>query len=123
MFANVSVVLPQRENIVTIPQTAVAYSLYGDSVYVLEPEKNDQASADKKKDKKDKDASEQPVYTPKQVFVTLGERRGGQVEIVDGLKAGQLVATSGQLKITPKSRVVIDNSINITSAQTVDTPY
>lgn len=120
MFANVSVVLPQRENVVTIPQTAVAYSLYGDSVYVLEPEKNDQDADDKKKDKK---ASEQQVYIPKQVFVTLGERRGGQVEIVDGLKAGQLVATSGQLKITPKSRVVIDNSINITSAQTVDTPY
>jgi len=46
-----------------------------------------------------------------QVFVTTGETRGDQVAILSGLKEGQLVVTSGQLKLKSGTPVVIDNSV------------
>lgn len=120
MFANVRVILPAIPHVVVVPQTAVSYDLYGDSVYVLTPIPTDKAES--KKINKDQPA--QPtVYTPKQIFVKTGERQGNQVVITQGLSGGELVVTSGQLKITDNSTVVVDNSVNVTSAQTVNTLY
>lgn len=116
MFANVNVILPAENNVVVVPQTAVNYDLYGDSIYLLIP-------LDQSNKKKDAKTKQQTIYTPKRVFVQPGERRGNQVVILQGLKGGEWVVTSGQLKITDKSTVVIDNSVDITSLQSVDTPY
>ena|SRR3990167_1497646 len=112
MFANVNVILPQKKNVVVVPQTAVNYDLYGDSVYVLEPAPVKEE--DKKKEK---------VYIPKKMYVQPGDRRGAKVVIKDGLKGGEWVVTSGQLKITDTTTVIINNSVDITTQQSVDTPY
>jgi len=45
----------------------------------------------------------------KQIFVTTGETRGDQVAVLSGLKAGDVVVTSGQLKLKNGSEIVVDN--------------
>ncbi|GJM07144.1 MAG: MexH family multidrug efflux RND transporter periplasmic adaptor subunit [marine bacterium B5-7] len=97
MFVNVSLQLPNSQNFLTVPQTAVAYSLYGNSVYkVVDDPKTKQKIA-------------------KQVFVKLGEQRGLDVAILKGIAAGDVVVTSGQLKLHNGSPVAINNSIKLNS--------
>ena len=99
LFANVSVILPQQKNVITVPQTAITYSLYGDSLYVVTKSKN------KKTKKTDLIAT--------QKFVTLGERKGIVVAVKKGIKPGDVVVTSGQLKLQTGDRVIINNSIKL----------
>lgn len=98
MFAEVSVVLPQKSQVLTVPQTAVAYNLFGDSIFVV------------KKDGKDRKGN--PATTVNLVYVTVGERRGNQVAILKGVKAGDEVVTSGQLKLQDGSSIAINNIDN-----------
>ncbi|MEX0606749.1 MAG: efflux RND transporter periplasmic adaptor subunit [Halofilum sp. (in: g-proteobacteria)] len=98
MFVDVAVQLPQTDNVVTLPRTAITYNPYGDSVFVVregQPEGDDDA----------------PVLTVERVFVQTGENRGGEVQILDGISVGQRVVTSGQLKLRNGTRVRIDNSV------------
>ena len=101
MFAEVSILLATEEGIVTVPQAAITFSPYGDSVYVIQDAT---------------DASGQPEPTVQNVFVTTGATRGDQVAIVNGLAAGQRVVTSGQLKLRNGSRVKIDNSVAVSDS-------
>ena len=93
MFANVSVVLPEAPNQVVLPETAVDYSLYGDSVFVVTEDGNDDKG--------------QPVLKVTRVFVTTGDRFDGKVAVLTGLKGGERVAASGQLKLSNGARVSI----------------
>lgn len=97
MFARLSLPLGEPQTQVIVPNTAVAYRPYGNSVYVVE----------------EKDGQQ----TVSQRFVTLGATRGDMVAIVDGLEAGETVATSGLLKLGSGVPVRIDNSITPTSEQ------
>ena len=83
MFAEVAVVLPPRENAVTVPVTALDATLYGSSVLVLEPQG----------DPKDK------VFKLKREPVTPGLYFGDRVEIAKGLEGGETVVASGQIKL------------------------
>lgn len=96
LFADVKVLLSQSISVVVVPQTAVTYSLHGDSVYVIEH--------------KGKDA-QGPIYIADQRFVTVGERRDNVVAITSGVQPGEEVVSSGQLKLQPGMRVNINNSV------------
>ncbi len=85
MFANARVVLPPQHDVVTVPETAIEYTPYGTSVYIIKPV--------------GKDDKEHVKYIATQSFVKLGERRDGNVAVLEGLKPGEMVASSGQLKI------------------------
>lgn len=100
MYANVLVDVGEPEKVVTVPQTAVTYSLYGDNIFVV--------NATKAKDKDGKDVDELVV---ERRFVKAGPVRDGRVSIVSGIKDGDKVVTAGQNKIDQGSKVVIDNSI------------
>jgi membrane fusion protein (multidrug efflux system) len=100
MYANVLVDAGEAEELVTVPQTAVTYSLYGDNVFVVNTVKS--------KDKDGKDIEERVV---ERRFVKTGPVREGRVAIESGLKPGDQVVTAGQNKIDQGSKVVIDNSI------------
>ena len=100
MYANVLVDVGAPETVVTVPQTAVTYSLYGDNIFVV--------NATKVKDKDGKDVEELIV---ERRFVKAGPVRDGRVSIVSGIKDGDQVVTAGQNKIDQGSKVVIDNSI------------
>jgi len=85
MFANVDVVLPEMPGVVTIPETAVDYSLYGDAVFVIRED--------------GKDEQGKPVLKVTRTFVKTGDRFDGKVAILSGVKAGDRVAASGQLNL------------------------
>jgi membrane fusion protein, multidrug efflux system len=100
MYASVLVDTGKTEEVVTVPQTAVTYSLYGDNVFVVNTVKT--------KDKDGKDVEERVV---ERRFVKTGPVREGRVAIESGVKPGDQVVTAGQNKIDQGSKVVIDNSI------------
>jgi membrane fusion protein (multidrug efflux system) len=91
MFANVAVLAGEAAAVVTLPRTAITYSLYGDSVYVVKAGEGDAMVAERR-------------------FVRLGPTRDGRVAITEGVAEGETVITSGQIKLQPNARVTIDNS-------------
>lgn len=99
MFANVTVTAGKPMQVVTVPKAAITYSLYGDSVYVVTPDK------DKKDDKG------QPVLTVTEQFIKVGDEHGPRVAVTEGLKAGDMIVTSGMQKLHTGSVVAIDNSV------------
>ena len=107
MFANVSVSAGSPREVVTLPRTAVVYSLYGDSVYVLKtpaPKPGEAQAAQPQAGVKPSDA----LYEVERRFVRVGETHGDRVEIADGVKAGETVVSEGQVKLFPGMRVRID---------------
>ena len=98
MFAELDVLLPDTQPRVVVPETAVNFSLYGNSVYVVVPADDNQAEGDGGQ------------LEAKRRFVRLGERRDGLVVIIDGLQAGEQVVSTGQLKLDDGTAVVINNS-------------
>lgn len=93
MFANVRVVQPAQQNVLTLPRTAISYNPYGDMVFVI----------DRKGGKL--------VVQSRQV--ETGDTRDEHVEIVKGLKAGEEVVRAGQTKLRNGMQVVIDNSVKL----------
>ncbi|HEU5399484.1 MAG TPA: efflux RND transporter periplasmic adaptor subunit [Gammaproteobacteria bacterium] len=106
MFANVSVSAGKPAQVVTVPKAAITYSLYGDSVFIIGP------------DKDKKDAKGQPALTANEVFVKLGQERGSRVAIVEGVKAGDLIVTSGMQKLHTGSEVQVNNDVTPDQTQT-----
>jgi membrane fusion protein, multidrug efflux system len=97
MFAKVDVVLPRQEPVLAIPATAIAYAPYGDSVFVIE----------KKSDPK----SGKESQVIRQQFIRTGETRGDFVTVTQGLKAGEMVVSSGVFKLRNGMPVVINNEL------------
>ncbi|HTN98912.1 MAG TPA: efflux RND transporter periplasmic adaptor subunit [Nordella sp.] len=99
MYADVKVIVGAPQPVVTIAQTAVTYSLYGDSVFAVVKAKNADPNA------------KEPDLEIERRFVKLGLVRDGRVNVVDGVKPGDQVVIAGQNKIDQGSKVRIDNSI------------
>ena len=100
MFANLQIVLPQPRTEVVVPESAVAYTLYGNSVYVVGEKKDEQG-------KPVTGADNKPVLVAERRFVDTGERRDGLVIVSKGLSAGEQVVTGGQLKLTSGAAVSV----------------
>jgi membrane fusion protein (multidrug efflux system) len=116
-FANVRLILPERPNVVTVPQTAITFSLYGDTVFVIREKKAGAGQEQQQQAAGDAGQAQAPAgpqLMVEQVFVRVGQRQGGVAEIVEGVKAGDQVVTSGQLKLQNGFPVVIDNSVDPT---------
>jgi multidrug efflux system membrane fusion protein len=92
MFATTTVVLPDKPAVVTVPETAVDYTLYGDSVFLLTEKKEDDGKTS---------------LTAVRTFVRTGSRINGRAEIASGLKAGDRVVAVGQLKLQSGAAVAI----------------
>src|SRR3982075_352344 len=92
MFATTTVVLPDKPPVITIPETAVDYTLYGDSVYLISEKKEDDGKTS---------------LTTTRSFVQTGNRIEGRAEILKGLKPGARVVAVGQLKLQSGSAVTI----------------
>ena len=96
MFAHAAVVSGAPQRHLTLPQTAVTYNPYGATVFLAVTKK---------------DPAGQDVLTAQQSFVKTGPTRGDQVAILSGVKEGDLVVTSGQLKLKNGSAVKVDNRV------------
>ena len=90
MFVSVDVVLPQVKPVLMVPLTAVSFATFGDSVFVLESNDDEQLVA-------------------RQQFVQLGERRGDFVEITKGLNEGDTVANDGVFKLRNGAPVKVND--------------
>ncbi len=96
MYVNVEVVTDSAQRALTLSNTAISFNSYGSTVFLIETNKDEQG-----KEKR----------TAKQVFVTTGATRGDQVAILKGIKEGDTVVTSGQLKLRNGSVVLINNTV------------
>lgn len=100
MYATVDVITGAPHVYVTLPQTAITYNPYGDTVYLVAP-------ADGEKDEQGKGSK----LIAKQQFITVGDTRGDQIQILKGVKVGQTVITAGQIKLHNGSPIVINDQI------------
>jgi multidrug efflux system membrane fusion protein len=96
MFVNAAVILPGQPDMVVLPETAVDYTLYGDSVYVI---REDGA-----------DVQGKPILKAVRTPVKTGARWDGKVAIVDGLQPGLRVVAAGQIKLQDGVQVAITGS-------------
>ncbi|HEV2264124.1 MAG TPA: efflux RND transporter periplasmic adaptor subunit [Stellaceae bacterium] len=97
MYAKVTIDVGSEERYVTLPQTAIIYNPYGNTVYLVQD--------------KGKDAQGHPQLEAQQAFVTTGPTRGDQVAILKGVDAGATVVTAGQMKLRNGSHVIVNNSV------------
>jgi membrane fusion protein (multidrug efflux system) len=97
MFVNVSVILPQNQEVLTIPATAVLYAPYSDSVFVIDEKESASGTAGGK--------------IARQQFVSLGEKRGDFVVVKSGLSAGEDIVSTGAFKLRNGQDVVVDNKL------------
>ena len=112
MFANAAVLEGEPKDVVTVPRSALTYGLYGDSVWVVKegsvppPTPADPGAAVA--------ATAEPQLITERRFVRVGPSQGDRVAIVEGVKAGEQVVTSGQLKLHPDAPIKIDNTQALT---------
>jgi membrane fusion protein, multidrug efflux system len=101
MYATIDIAVGSPATYVTLPQTAISYNPYGDTVYVVESKGNDAAG--------------KPQLVARQTFITVGPTRGDQVAILRGIDAGDTIVTAGQIKLHNGSVVMVDNSVTPTA--------
>jgi membrane fusion protein (multidrug efflux system) len=98
MFATVTIDVGKPATLVTLPQTAITYNPYGDTVYILH-------------DGQDHDGK--PALIAQQSFVQVGDTRGDQVAILKGVAKGDRVVTAGQLKLHNGATVIVNNAVPV----------
>jgi membrane fusion protein (multidrug efflux system) len=96
MYANVEIDNGDATLQVTLPQSAITYNPYGDTIYVVQ-----RNGADK----------DHQSLTAQQRFVKLGPTRGDQVAVISGVAAGEEVITAGQVKLRNGVPIVINNKV------------
>ncbi|PSW05016.1 efflux RND transporter periplasmic adaptor subunit [Photobacterium lipolyticum] len=100
MFARAHIILPTLENQIILPQTAITFTLYGDNVYLVGKDENGDLRA-------------------RQSVVKTGERKGDVVHILDGVKAGETVVTSGQVRLSNDAKVrIVESNALLAQAET-----
>ncbi|MFT4060221.1 MAG: efflux RND transporter periplasmic adaptor subunit [Legionella sp.] len=102
MFAAVEIDQHPIAHTIIVPSTAISYSLYGNSVYIIEKDKEG---------KKNKDGTD--VLTVNRVFVTTGEQHGNYTVIKTGVNAGQRVVSAGEIKLQNGTLVAINNDVQL----------
>jgi membrane fusion protein (multidrug efflux system) len=94
MFATLQVDLNRTEPVVTVPETALTYSLQGNTIYIIA-------------------ATEDGGLTAEAKIVKVGAVRDGRISIISGVSAGERVATAGQNKLYRGVRILVDESIDL----------
>ena len=119
-FVRVRVELPDEKNVIALPQTAVTASLYGDFVFIVHHASKDQKkggedagkAADNSGGGSDAKKKSGEDLVVRQVFVQLGRHNGQRVEVTKGVKAGDVVVTAGENRLSNGMAVTIDNTVN-----------
>jgi len=95
-YANVTVLLGKQAPLLALPASAINYAPYGNSVFIVEDMKGPNGK---------------DYRGVRQQFVKIGDARGDRVAVLQGLKPGEEVVTSGVFKLRPNAAVVVDNSV------------
>lgn len=88
MFARVAIQLPPKSGQIVLPQTAIAFSLYGETVYKVQQDQNG-------------------VLRAKQVDLKVGERQNSLVLILQGVQVGDRIVTTGQVRLSSGTKIKI----------------
>jgi membrane fusion protein, multidrug efflux system len=102
MFVQAQARLGAGDTIIVLPASAVNYAPYGDSVFVVETEKGPKGE----------------YKAVHQRFVKLGTARGDQVAVLNGVKPGDEVVTSGLFKLRNNAAVLVNNSVQPSNSAT-----
>jgi membrane fusion protein, multidrug efflux system len=95
MFVKTNVGMGTGDASITVPTSAILYAPYGDSVYIVE-----------------EIAGPRGRYLGvRQQFVKLGGSRGDQVAVLSGVKAGEVVVSSGVFKLRNGAAVKVNNQV------------
>lgn len=92
MFARVAVLLPGKQDLLTIPHTSILYAPYGITVFVVEQ-------------------GEGGAKVVRQRFVRLGPTLGDFVAVTEGLEEGAEVVSAGAFKLRNGMPVAVNNEI------------
>lgn len=107
MFVHLTVSTGNASSFLTLPQAAISFNPYGELVFIVR--------------EAGKTWRGKHILKAYQAFVVAGDKRGDQVAILKGLKEGDRVVTSGQLKLRNGSEVVISDDINATNSSHLTT--
>jgi len=97
MFAKATVIMPEKKTVLPVVVTAIAYATFGNSVFVIDEQTNEQSGETEK--------------VLRQQFVRLGQARGDFIDVIDGLKPGETIVTTGVFKLRSGMKVIIDNTL------------
>ncbi|MEY3287778.1 MAG: hypothetical protein RLZZ419_20 [Pseudomonadota bacterium] len=97
MYATVTIATGLAQRYITLPRTTITFNAFGSTVYRVDTDGQD----DKGK----------PKLIAKQSFVTTGDTRGDQIVILSGVKEGETIVTTGQIKLRNGSPIIVDNTI------------
>lgn len=112
-FARVGMDTGGAQSVVVIPQTAVSFNPYGNAVYVVSEKPADKDAKEAPKTEDGKPAG--PTLIVRQRFIKTGATRGDLIAVVEGLKPGERIATSGLLKLRNDAVVTINNRVQPTA--------
>lgn len=107
MFANLQVILPDVAAGIVVPESAVTYTLYGNSMYVVTQKKAADGSVEK-------DDKGQPVLIVERRLVETGERRDGLVLVTKGIQSGEQVVIAGQIRLDNGTHIAISDDKTLT---------
>ncbi len=99
MYGTAEVIAGTTHRYITVPQTAITFNPYGNTVYLVD----------------NKGTKEKPQLVAKQTFITTGETRGDQIAVLNGIKDGDTVVSAGQLKLQNGTPLIINNTIQPTN--------
>jgi membrane fusion protein (multidrug efflux system) len=99
MYATAEIETGGTQNHLTVPQTAVTFNPYGNTVFKVE----------------EQTANGQKSLVARQVFVTTGETRGDQVAILSGIKEGDTIVSAGQFKVQNGQTITVNNTVQPTN--------
>jgi membrane fusion protein (multidrug efflux system) len=95
MYGTIEIEAGETGRFLTLPQTAITFNPYGTTVYMAE----------------NKGPKERPQLIARQTFITTGQTRGDQIQVVSGLKKGDVVVSAGQLKLQNGTPLIVNNAI------------
>ena len=97
MFAAVTLQLSKADEVVSVPVAAIGYSLYGETLYLVE--------------------STEKGLAVQQKYIKTGRRNGNFIAVTEGIKPGDQVVTEGQLKLFSGSLITVANSTAAATAE------
>ncbi|MDD0824954.1 efflux RND transporter periplasmic adaptor subunit [Mannheimia sp. AT1] len=120
MFARLNVALPTEVGQIVVPQIAVAYAMYGETVYVLQPLSDEDKEMVTKMAEQNPSLDVNKIYRAKQVEVKTVDRRGNYSQLGKGVKAGDLIVTGGLQRLSNNALVKVSDveAIGITTPAT-----
>lgn len=109
MFVRVNVDLPTEKDQIVLPQIAVTYTMYGETVYVLQPLSDEDKAMVSKMVEQNKALNVNKIYRAKQVEVKTLDRSGNFAQLGKGVKAGDIIVTGGFQRLSNNSLVTVSD--------------